>query len=577
VSSLFLCGGVLCRPSFLGATQGFPFQQNVLNQRHHGHHVNHRQGHSLEVTPLGNGLYGAPAELPSYGEEDLPVYTIPAAASSPSSSVSASGSMMMDPSYYFEYKSADSERREDADSTGSITGQYGYKTAGGNDILVKYSASADTGFVIENKEDLAAALEKSAAEAALVKAKPYTGETVEVEYTGPNTEDSSYSYAYKGSDKAQQEQSAAGNVKGSYSFKTEDGQEFVVKYTSGVGGFVVDNLEELLAQSNPQSAEYEAVLAEHAAIAAERESLASEAQAVIAARSSAASSPAAEPYIHEEIEAEPYIHEDVPYVHEEIAAEPYVHDDGSNAAANTDSSYGFNYNEDSAERSESADASGLIQGSYKYTNAEGNIINVEYEAGNGIGFVIKNQDDLNAAIKKATEDGAVAAASKKAQSATSSSRATASHSSGYSASASSSSSASSSYSAASSTSGSAYSAGTLPLSGYGGSVTSTFSLPESNALPNIGRRRVAVKSGAASSHRAVAQSVGGAAVDRSFMFNAVGDDHEFMETADAAGERTGSYSYVIPEGGNFLVKYSAGKNGFVILNPREVLPQAPVV
>merc|ERR1712173_547224 len=142
--------------------------------------------------------------------------------------------MMMDPSYYFEYKSADSERREDADSTGSITGQYGYKTAGGNDILVKYSASADTGFVIENKEDLAAALEKSAAEAALVKAKPYTGETVEVEYTGPNTEDS---------------------------------QEFVVKYTSGVGGFVVDNLEELLAKANPQTAEYEAIVAEHAAAA----------------------------------------------------------------------------------------------------------------------------------------------------------------------------------------------------------------------------------------------------------------------------------------------------------------------
>merc|ERR1711983_39391 len=183
--------------------------------------------------------------------------------------------------------------------------------------------------------------------------------------------------------------------------------------------------------------------------------------------------------IHEEIEAEPYIHEDVPYVHEEIAAEPYIHDDGSNAAANTDSSYGFSYNEDTAERAESADASGLIQGNYKYTNAEGNTINVEYEAGNGIGFVIKNQDDLNAAIKKATEDGAIAAATKNAQSATSSSRATASHSSGYSASASSSSSASSSYSAASSTS--AYSAGALPLSGYGGLVTSTFSLPESNA------------------------------------------------------------------------------------------------
>merc|ERR1712064_12651 len=35
--------------------------------------------------------------------------------------------------------------------------------------------------------------------------------------------------------------------------------------------------------------------------------------------------PAAEPYVHEEIEAEPYVEEIAaePYVHEEIAAEPY--------------------------------------------------------------------------------------------------------------------------------------------------------------------------------------------------------------------------------------------------------------
>merc|ERR1712141_789694 len=421
VSSLLLCGGALCRPSLLGAARGFPFQQNVLNQRHHGHasDLHHRQGHSLEVTPLGNGLYGAPAELPSYGEEDLPgygveelpAYNIPAAASAPSASVASSSSvmMLMDPSYSFEYKSEDSERVEDADSTGSITGQYGYKTAGGNDILVKYSAGADTGFVIENKDDLAAALERSAAEAALVKAKPYTGEVVEVEYSGPNTEDSSYSFAYKGSDKAQQEESAAGDVKGSYSFKTEDGQEFTVKYTSGVGGFVVENIEDLLAQTNPQSAEYQAVLAEHAAIAAERQSLASEAQRKSTGNTN---SPAAETYVHNEIEAEPYNHEEieaesyideqVAYVHNEIAAEPYIHEAES--------------------------------------------------AGNG-----------------------------------------------------------------------------------------------------------------------------GGAMDSSFMFNAVGDDHEFMETADPAGERTGSYSYVNPDGKNILVKYSAGKDGFVILNPREVLPQGPVV
>merc|ERR1711902_2527 len=105
--------------------------------------------------------------------------------------------------------------------------------------------------------------------------------------------------------------------------------EFVVKYTSGVGGFVVDNLEELLAKANPQSAEYAAIVAEHAAAAA------------AAARESSgnSNSPTAEVYVHEEIEAEPYNHEEiaaepyideqVPYVHNEIAAEPYVHEEES--------------------------------------------------------------------------------------------------------------------------------------------------------------------------------------------------------------------------------------------------------
>ena len=509
----------------------------------------------------------------------------------------------MDPSYYFEYKSADSERTEDADSTGSITGQYGYKTAGGSNILVKYSAGADKGFVIENMEELQAVLEKSAAEAALVKAKPYTGEVTEVQYVGPkvdaatNTQDASYSFGYKVSNKAQEEAAdASGSVKGSYSFKTEDGEDFEVKYTSGVGGFVVENLEELLAKANPQSPEYAAVLAEHAAIAAERESLAAEASAVISARSNSPSSPEAEPYIHVEIEAEPYIHEEVPYVHEEVEAEPYIHDDGSNAAANTDASYNFAYSGETGDREESADASGVIQGSYAYTNAEGNNINVVYEAGNGIGFVIKNQDDLSAAILKATQDGAVAAAAAAKQKSESSGASALSGAASSSASSSYSSSSSSSQGASFASGALSQSASALPLPVYGaaartasaigshgsfassstghGSISSAGSFSASSSAGAIGRRRVAANklSAGASSSRASGRAITGAA----FKFNAAGDDHEFMETADDAGERTGSYSYVDPEGKNIVVKYSAGKNGFVILNPREVLPQAPV-
>merc|ERR1712130_998125 len=83
---------------------------------------------------------------------------------------------------------------------------------------------------------------------------------------------------------------------------------------------------------------------------------------------------------------------------------------------------------------------------------------------------------------------------------------------------------------------------------------------------SIGRRRVAVNKHQSSS----------AAVDRSFSFETKADDHEFTEKSDNGGERIGSYSYITPEGDRITVRCSAGKNGFVILNPEEVLPQ-PIV
>merc|ERR1711915_667522 len=174
---------------------------------------------------------------------------------------------------------------------------------------------------------------------------------------------------------------------------------------------------------------------------------------------------------------------------------------GSNAAANTDASYNFAYSGETGDREESADASGVIQGSYAYTNAEGNNINVVYEAGNGIGFVIKNQDDLNAAILKATQDGAVAAAAAAKQKSQSSG---ASELGG-----SASTSASSSYSASSSSPGASFASGAvsqsasaLPLPVYGAAARSAGA---------IGRRRVAVKSAGASSSRASGKAITGAA------------------------------------------------------------------
>merc|ERR1711953_1594095 len=109
-----------------------------------------------------DALYGAPAEeLPSYAEE-LPGYEeLPQADEVVEATTTG---MMMDPSYYFQYKSADSERIEDADSSGSVVGSYSYLSPGGEEIIVRYKAGADTGFVIENQEELNAALLRAASE-----------------------------------------------------------------------------------------------------------------------------------------------------------------------------------------------------------------------------------------------------------------------------------------------------------------------------------------------------------------------------------------------------------------------------
>merc|ERR1711971_1405656 len=107
-------------------------------------------------------LYGAPAEqLPNYSEE-LPSYV--EKSSSEEVEAITTGMMMMDPSYYFQYKSLDSERTEDADSNGDVVGSYSYLSPGGQEIVVRYKAGADTGFVIENQEELNSVLLRAASE-----------------------------------------------------------------------------------------------------------------------------------------------------------------------------------------------------------------------------------------------------------------------------------------------------------------------------------------------------------------------------------------------------------------------------
>ncbi|TRY78323.1 hypothetical protein TCAL_15358, partial [Tigriopus californicus] len=76
--------------------------------------------------------------------------------------------------YSFNYQGDESSRFEESDASGAVRGQYNYINAEGNTILVQYSASPDTGFVIENEQELSQALEKATKDGAQAAAAART-------------------------------------------------------------------------------------------------------------------------------------------------------------------------------------------------------------------------------------------------------------------------------------------------------------------------------------------------------------------------------------------------------------------
>jgi hypothetical protein len=407
-------------------------------------------------------LYGAPAEeLPSYAEE-LPSYVeLPLDESSSEEVEATTTGMMMDPSYYFQYKSADSERTEDADSTGAVVGSYSYLSPGGQEIVVRYRAGADTGFVIENQEELNSALLRAASE-------PFeAAKEVVVE-------------------KASEPREHVFTLEG-------DDEDVLPTPLSGSP----PPLDSLYSAPPPAAAE----------------------------PTSLYGAPALEPLpSYEEAEA--------------VAAP---------AMMMMDPSYNFAYAGDAGNREEAADSQGVVTGSYSYLSPEGNEILVRYTAGADTGFVIENSDELAASVREATDAGAEAAAARA-------------------------------------------SAAPLPIaSSASDSVVisvpdSLYGAPAAESLPSY-QEEITVPDtlyGAPAEELPSYQEEAAAAppqmvMDASFNFAVDEEEQKFEEEADRTGERTGSYSYQAPDGTLVKVRYTAGRDGFVILNPDEVLPQAPQV
>merc|ERR1719150_3533035 len=299
----------------------------------------------------------------------------------------------MDPSYSFKFSNEDSQRKEENDISGVLTGSYSYNTPGGQDILVKYTAGAESGFVIQNMEELNAALERSAAEPVEVRATPHSGETAEIQYSGPQVRDDmsleqGYSYGYTSQDLAASQQAdSQGEVTGSYSYNLEDGREVEVRYTAGKDGFRVENLEDLMATVHAEE--------DLGQYGAQEESEAAVAEVVVArAQNDEEQQEVAEPYVHQDM---PYVHEEIealPYVHDTTGdvAEPYVHQSGGNSrpigrkrvavkkdktsqqSSAASRSFSFETEGEDQQFSEQSDSEGERIGSYSYISPEGDKI-----------------------------------------------------------------------------------------------------------------------------------------------------------------------------------------------------------
>merc|ERR1712080_759668 len=226
------------------------------------------------------------------------------------------------------------------------------------------------------------------------------------------------------------------------------------------------------------------------------------------------------------------------YEEEELVAAPQ-------AMMMMDPSYNFAYTGDAGNREEASDSQGVVTGSYSYLSPEGNEILVRYTAGADTGFVIENSAELAASVREATNAGAEAAAAR------------------------------------------AVAAAPLPIgSSAAASDAVVISVPDSlygapapapaESLPSY-QEEIPAPAELLPSYQEEPAAAPQMVMDASFNFVVDEEEHKFEEEADRTGERTGSYSYQAPDGTLVKVRYTAGIDGFVILNPDEALPQAPQV
>lgn len=172
-----------------------------------------------------------------------------------------------DASYKFAYGSAEASesRQEESDSKGNIRGQYRYTNQDGNPILVRYSAGANRGFVIENSKELNENVAKATNDFAIKRKMKIVTRRRKNRNNGSKRGRSFFrdpissqrnqivlpkkSFSFKAKNAAGSfEESADSNGErfGSYNFVNGQGKSVVVRYRAGRNGFQILNPDDVL-------------------------------------------------------------------------------------------------------------------------------------------------------------------------------------------------------------------------------------------------------------------------------------------------------------------------------------------
>merc|ERR1711962_983079 len=274
-----------------------------------------------------------------------------------------------DASYSFAYVTGDSDREETSDADLNVHGKYAFVAPDGVRRVIAYKAGSATGFVAEGahlpvapvaetQPTLKSSLSSHHVEVAAPTPTKYAADAASVaDINSVLNADGSYRFSYNALSSSRDESADSDlNVKGSYTYKAEDGSQRTVNYVAGSdAGFVATGSDVPI----PVVVPVVPVIKTTPVVAYSARPKVTQTQVTRVA-------------------------------------------DAHSFTLGDDGSYSFNYNAGHSDRDESADSDLNVRGSFSY-DSDGTRRRVNYIAGAATGFVATGDVDpaVSGAITKA--------------------------------------------------------------------------------------------------------------------------------------------------------------------------------